>query len=210
VDPLKLQYVIELLKQGDGASQATAELQRLQAQGAATKQSMTANSASLDDLSKTSKTASASIKAMQGTLTVVGLQTFPQATMAAHLAKDSIKAVQLASAATGAGLALTSASIIGVTAALYAGVEAWRMYRAELDETSALTNLQDNTARNAKRLIDLINRETAAGHLKLSAYQQEAFDRLLANPRNEERLRIAVVGPFESADALLDGVNLDG
>ncbi len=151
--PNTVQYVVEVLKQGDGAAIAGKEFAAVQQQmvsaqkvAAQTSTAFSAQNSQLKNLGLASKALRADMHALAGSLTLVGLNAAPQLTAGVYTATAAFKALKATS--TLLGLQLSAAiPIMGAVAAAAGGTAyAWYTYneaQKRLLETEKNLRLQD-------------------------------------------------------------------
>lgn len=194
----KVQYIVEVSKIGDGAAQTVADLQAVQAAAANTGKSLAAAGVSgatttqqIATLGSTTKTLTSGLRAMQGTLTLIGLSTFPALTLAANTAASAVNGLKAASAVMGTSLAATSAGAAVAAASVYSVSRAVQEYlgmlkAAKLDPQSGLADtVEAQAAALHKTLVDALD----AGKISLTEFERDYIDRLLLKP-TYERLKI--------------------
>jgi uncharacterized phage infection (PIP) family protein YhgE len=156
-DDLKTKYVVEVLKQGEGAAQAEAALNQLSsasrtAQGGTQQMNaamVQANQTMQTQTPAAARTASHALRqlvdtqrgvvlgtkdataAMRTASLLIGGQFFPQITQAAFTTSIAIDAVRKSGEAFAIGTGRISVILAGITAMLWTGTEAWRAYKAQ-------------------------------------------------------------------------------
>jgi hypothetical protein len=155
----KVQYQVEIAKVGDGAIKAAAELQQVQVEAEKARVRLKAMSAeglavwqreaeraqvstmsaglALGTLGTTSSRVRDAIQGLGASARLIGFTVFPEATGAAVGLKAGYDAVRNSAAALGVGMSrlLGPIAIVGTT--VYAGVEYWRMYKAQVEATGS-------------------------------------------------------------------------
>lgn len=168
---LRTEYQVVLTKVGDGAAQASREMTQLQAAAATVNSSVTPVTTNLGNLNAVSKTTSASLKVLQGSVMVIGLQSFPQLALGAALVRDSLHALRSANISTTATLGLTALSIAGLTAIVIAGAEAWLTYKAKAQEAFSEKVLASGVRFRAERLREMVKAIHDEGKLTVDDYE---------------------------------------
>ena len=182
-------YQIEITRTGAGAQQAAAEFSQVAAAAKTANTAMaggaTAAATGMATVTSSTKAATSTLKAMQGTITLIGLQSFPQLTMAAITAQQALMGVRAAAAATGATFAAVAAPLAVIAAGIYKIVEAFREYKAMLagSKAEAATGaaLDANVAERAERLKNMVIDAVEAGKIALSEFEADFIDKLLAS-----------------------------
>lgn len=161
----KALYEIELRRTGTGAAETVQQFQQVQQAAAGTNTALAANTAGFATLGTATKQTANGLRALQGVATIIGFQTFPQLTLAASSVSHGLKAVQASGAAVTAGIGLTTASIVGLVAALVSAVFWWGKFRAEQQAAVSERNLNAQTRDFAERLKQRVEDMRAAGDI---------------------------------------------
>lgn len=164
----KTQFIVEVVKQGEGAAQASAALNQVAAtekQVLASTQQMNAalvqaNSTLGSQTPQAARNAETALNraaaaqrsmvlgakdataAMRTASLLIGGQFFPQITQAAFSAGIAIDAVRKSGEALAIGTGRMTLVLVGITSALWTGVEAWRAYKAQQQEALSFKALE--------------------------------------------------------------------
>jgi hypothetical protein len=186
-----VQYQIQISRTGAGATEAVNEFKAVEAAAAKTNATLSTGTNATATLSATTKTATSSLKAMQGTLTLIGLQSFPQLTLAATTAQSAISGIKTAAAAAGVSIAAMGAQLAVITLGAYAAAKAVQEFlnmntaTGQMTASSAANDAQVSEA--SAKLHSRIMEEVQSGKLSFSDSEAESIERLLtSNPSNEK------------------------
>ncbi len=169
--PLKTEYIISVLKQGDGAAQAVGDFQKVGVAAAATN---VAIGTTAKESTSNMKSASMAIKQ---SLSLIGLYAFPEATLAAHALGAGLKAIKASALALNITFTTVGVAVAGVAAAIAMAIQVMRLFGAVVVETQTDADLLFSNQKmfdNLKRFID----------------QFEAAGRLTAEKANELRTEL--------------------
>jgi uncharacterized phage infection (PIP) family protein YhgE len=202
----KVQYIVELVKEGSGAQQASAELQGLQTQAAAVTAGATATTAQFGNLAQSTKTATSGIKALHGAAMLVGMQAFPQLSIACMTVTQGLRAVRASGMEVTAGIGLTTASVAGLVAGLISAVYWWRAYTAGKEEAADAKLLKEQTQDLGERLKEMLSGAREAGQITIMEFERlnKLAGTIAGNRTIQDFLRELEVGTAGGAEADLE------
>lgn len=151
------------------------------------------STATLTTLSATTKGLSQGARALGGTMSLLGMQKFPELTMGAMVANQALHGLKLMAAETGASLialgAATTAAFLGAMKIIEFAQENWGLYQATDALAASEKAMVETTAKQMENLFDLASKAIADGSLKISEEEAKALDRMMAtaNPENLRR-----------------------
>lgn len=181
----QVEYEVIVAKTGDGATQASNELKALQTAAAGANNSLQQATPAMQQLNVNTKTATTAIKSLQNAVALAGLQTFPQLTSAAMLAKNAIDGLRASGANLQLGFTTVTAGVVGLAAAVISAAQAWAAYAAERDEAMSSQGLQDQTKRFAEDLRKQVNELREAGSITVMT-RDDLMDRLGSASGNQQ------------------------
>jgi len=183
---LKTEYLIQIVKQGDGASQATADFKRLEVAANSAKTSVVASSQAIAASTATigTQTALAADKtrvaqqAITSSLRIIAFTAFPQVANAAMVTQASFQGLRAAAAVFGTSLATISAVVVALGSAVAITVEKIRELRALI----GLSNTNIDAGMANQRLHDslLMNISVMEQGGKITSEQAEGMRGLVA------------------------------
>jgi hypothetical protein len=202
-------YEVQIKRTGDGAQAAVADFKQLESAAAQTNVALQQLSKSGDlsqtsaALSKTAQAATASKASLAGLTvagagaraammdlrlvgTLVGMQTFPQLTIAASAASTTFSGLRAASLATGASLGVLGLGLAGLVGIIYTGVSAWDAYRAKQDEVKSRGEAFDSLLSNRERMLRSIAKLVEQD--KLKSYSGDYYEQRLNSASGPEDL----------------------
>lgn len=199
----KVQYIVEVSKTGTGGQQAAAELN---AAAAAARQT----NAGFANLSGTAKGVRASLRALEGSATILGLQMFPQLTMTGMAAANTMRSLGAAAAAVGVSAGTAAAGIAGIGAVIASATAGWKAYKAAQNEALTAANLAGQQSDIRGRLLEIIEQQRerlAPGEAdrligRLQNSPPEILEDRIASVRNRLRDVIGTESQIEAAQKL--------
>jgi len=200
-----IEYEISVTRTGVGATQAVTDFKSVQSSAAAANAAMasgavlssagiTTTSNSIQKLRENTKIAHESFRALEGTLRVIGLQTFPQVTIAVTAAVDGMRALagvaKAAAGTAGLGALAAAAGTMGGWAAIGAEIAAiaystWDLTKATNQMTEAWEKNDAVLESTAQHWRDEINQAVHDGNLELTDYQKNLAKINLETPTAE-------------------------
>ena len=175
-DDQKVQYVIELLEKGDGAKQAVSDLKAVGAAAketaAATEVMNKAGAASAAGWNVSAGQMKHASHALAADLRLLALVSFPEVAAKGLAAEAALKAT--ASTAKLLGVSATSVGgvVVALAASVWTGVEAWKAYKAILQEADSELALMNRNAELAKSLVHTIETLKESGKISPDKYGQ--------------------------------------
>jgi hypothetical protein len=178
-------YEISIVKTGTGAQQAVQEMNQVAAAATIAGNATAAKTQKLKGLEATTKTTTASLKALAPVVTLLGASAFPQLSGSILLVTSGLSSLRSAAAASGLGLAGTSAAVAGLAAGIWTAVEATNALKAAQNETLTAKAGDAFAKRMAERLKKAAIDAAEAGTLRLTEAQADTLDRIFARPNME-------------------------
>jgi hypothetical protein len=131
--PVKTEYIIEILKQGDGATQAQADFQKVGTAAAAAKTQVAGfgSTVGMSTAEAATKTREAQ-RVIVSSLHLIAFSAFPEVAGAATVTTASFHAVRASAALLGVGLTAVSGIFVALGAAVWTTVSAIRAWKAEI------------------------------------------------------------------------------
>lgn len=202
-----VQYTITVNKTGDGATQAINDFKSLANAAATTNTALAQNTSAMSTAVATTKTASSTFKAMQGTLTLIGMQAFPQLTLAATTAQAAISGLRTASAAAGVSMMAMAGPLAVIAAGAYKAYEAltvlYDLMEARKAESASGASLEQSNQATADAFLKNVADKTAAGRLRLTDAENEQLAEMLA-ANQFRQARTLIQGKLPMGDMMSD------
>lgn len=205
-----LQYTVELLKRGDGAKLATAELQQVDVAQRQVNASAAAVNFGYTNLQSTAKQTGKALNILGREAAILGVSALPQASGSLFALSGGMRAVSGISAATGASIGAVAAALLGLVAVIYQAAQAWKLYSANAATAASANALKEQGSSFADSLQKEIEQRKTLG--SISAEEARLLEEHLASIRargNQMTALIALARELrkETATGVLEDPN---
>lgn len=119
----------------------------------------------LVSLNRVSTTTRQGMTALRGAALLLGLQAFPQLTTAVFASTSAMQGLRGVALLVGSTMATVTTVAAGLAAGVYTVVESFRALKAARAETTSREMLEENSVRQAVRLVQMLRRLRAEGKL---------------------------------------------
>ena len=181
----QVEYQVLVSKTGQGAALAAAELKTLQGAAATANTALGTTTPAMGLLATNTRTVTTAMKSMTGALQLAGLQSFPQLTSAAMLAKNSIDALRASGTQLQLNFTTVTAGVVGLAAAVTSAAMAWAAYAAEKNEAMSSGALNEQTRKFADDLRAQLESLVQEGKI-LKSTRDQLFDKLGSVQGNQD------------------------
>ncbi len=148
------EYTVTVNKTGDGATQAVNDFKAVAGAAAKSNTTLATHTAAMAAVTTSTKTASASLKALHGTLTLVGMTAFPQLTMSATAAVHTMKGLADVAKLSGIGLSAMGAALAVVATVAYTAKVAMDSFKASAQWDASSSALAGQVEKFGGSVID--------------------------------------------------------
>jgi hypothetical protein len=152
----KVQYIVEVLKQGDGATQAIADFEKVEAASTATNATIATGAVA------SSTAVKAGTRDIKNALSIIALTAFPQAAQAGILFKSTMDLTRGSAAALGMGLTTAATGLAAIGVAAVTAYQGIKLLNAETVKSTTAAAL----AGGNERLFQTIKQQIASGLAK--------------------------------------------
>ena len=141
-----VEYQLLISKTGAGATQAVTDFKAVEAAATKTKAALAEQTTAMAKVTTTTKTAASAMKGLQGAITLVGMQAFPQLTTATTATIHTMKGLADVAKVSGLGLSGMGAALAVVATVAYTAKVAMESFKASAQwdaSNSALAGQMD-------------------------------------------------------------------